>query len=103
LHRFFQQLDFKIGGCHAIYFSHTRAIVTPLLVDGSVTTIVVTKENQQKKEVEFTLMVEKYPDPKLDTDFVKLVVTKQGKPERLEVVGVDGSSSRTDGEEWGTG
>ena len=58
----------------------------PLLADGSVTTVVVTRDNQQKTGVEFTLTTEKHSDPTLDTVFVKLVVTKKGKLERLNEV-----------------
>jgi hypothetical protein len=53
---------------------------------GSVTTVVVTKNNQSKAEVEFTLTVEKHTDPTLDTVFVKLVVAKKGKLEQLNEV-----------------
>jgi hypothetical protein len=62
-------------------------LAVALFADGSVTTIVVTKDNQQKEGVEFALTTEKHPDPTLDTVFVKLVVAKKGKLERLgEVV-----------------
>lgn len=53
---------------------------------GSVTTVVVTKDNQQKAGVEFTLTAAKHPDPTLDTVFVKLIVAKKGKLERLDEV-----------------
>jgi hypothetical protein len=61
-------------------------LATPLVALGSVRTIVVTKDNQQKEGVEFTLTTEKHPDPTLDTVFVKVVLSKQGKLERLDEV-----------------
>jgi hypothetical protein len=46
----------------------------------------VTHENQQKVGVEFTLTVEKHPDPTLDTVWVKITLAKKGKLERLDEV-----------------
>jgi hypothetical protein len=56
------------------------------LARGSVMTVVVTKDNQQKAGVEFTLTAERHPDPPLDTVFFRLAFAKAGKLERLDEV-----------------
>lgn len=69
-----------------VLFMLALLAVTPA-ARGSVTTVVVTKDNQQKQGVDFTLTAEQHPDPTLDTVYVRLRLAKKGKLERLgEVV-----------------
>lgn len=65
------------------------ALGTPLAVHGSVKTVDVTKDNQAKVGVEFTLTTQLHPDPTLNTRWVKLVFDKKDKLERLNEVIVE--------------
>jgi hypothetical protein len=58
----------------------------PLTVHGSVKTVNVTKDSQAKVGVEFTLTTEMHPDPTMDTLWVKIVLEKKDKLERLRDV-----------------
>ncbi len=53
---------------------------------GSVTTVVVTKDNQQKHELPFTLTLTEHPDRSVPWVHVKLVLPVRGKLERLTEV-----------------
>lgn len=61
-------------------------LVSVPLAKGDVTTVVVNKENQEKAGVDFTLTAEKHPDATLETVYVKLVLAKTDKLERLDEV-----------------